>query len=116
MPRNPSDKSCWKTCPSCFKCENRRRNYGVCGSCSGKHDPYGHYYPDPDDYCDCVNGILRHRTASGRLIVRKFMSNPYAGSVRTDAETQDERDWNSFIAEQRELRHDPTFNPIQIEG
>lgn len=114
MPRNPSDKSCWKACPSCFKCENRRRHYGDCASCSGKHDPIGHYYPDPDDYCDCINGVLRHRTRTGRLIIREFASSPYGGSVQTDAETQDERDWNQWIAEKREQRHDPTFNPVQI--
>lgn len=48
-------------------------------------------------------------------MVRQFQSSPYGGEVQTDAESQDERDWNSFISEKREQLDDPTYDPIQFE-
>lgn len=111
--RNPTEKWCWVTCASCFRCHDKGR-YPSCGSCSGRSEALRVIEPDPDDYCDCRNGILRYRTKSGRFIMRKFMSNPYKGEVKTDAETQDERDWNAFIDEKREKMDDPTWDPIQM--
>lgn len=112
---NPSTRPCWQLCTSCMKCANKGQ-HAKCASCSGKHDPKRVHYPDPDDYCDCKNGILRHRTREGRLIVRKFHSNPFGGKVMTDAVSQDEQDWNSYLYEQRELKNDPSWNPVKIEG
>lgn len=112
--RNPSTKQCWKTCMSCYKCENKGK-YSFCDSCSGRHDPEGKWDPyDREQYCDCRNGILRHRLQSGKLITKKFMSNPYGGRVLTDAVSQDEQDWNQFIHEKREQLNDENWDPIQF--
>ena len=112
--RNPSEKPCWRLCPSCMKCMNKRLQSGDCGGCSGKHDPMRRLYADPDVFCDCAEGILRHRTQKGQLIIRRFHSNPFGGKVQTDARSQDERDWNAFVAEKRELLDDPDWDPIQF--
>lgn len=117
MPLNPSEKRCFKLCASCFKCEDKGK-YASCSTCSGRHDPGAAQKFDPydvDSFCDCRNGVLRHRTQNGKLIIRRFMSNPYKGSVKTDAETQDERDWNNFVREKQEQLGDPNFSPITFQ-
>jgi len=43
------------------------------------------------------------------------MSNPFKGEVKTDAVSQDENDWNSYLYERREQLNDPGFNPVRIE-
>lgn len=116
MPLNPSDRPCWRTCPSCYKCSNKGQD-AKCQTCSGRHDPGVTLKFDPYDidcYCDCRNGILRHRTQDGRLIVRHFLSDPFGGKVSTDAETEDERDWNAFVAEKREYLNDPNWDPLEF--
>lgn len=70
---------------------------------------------DRDDACRCKEGILQMRLKSGRLVKRKYESSPFGGSVKTDVETQDERDWNSYVADQRELRDDPEYDPIRFD-
>jgi len=57
---------------------------------------------------------MQIRLKSGRLVRRRFTSSPFGGKVSTDAETQDDRDWNSFISDQRELRDDPFFDPMRF--
>lgn len=106
-------RECWKPCRSCFKCEDQGK-FAKCASCPGRADFYRRMYNDPDSYCDCRNGILRHRTQAGRLIVRKFLSSPYGGSVRTDAVSEDEEQWNAYIQERREFLQNPTWDPIKM--
>lgn len=108
-----SDQSCFYACRSCSRCEDKGR-YARCASCNGRADPKRPAHPD--DTCRCKEGVLAVRLANGRLIKRRFESNPFKGSVQTDAETQDERDWNSFIADKQNQMNNPNWNPIQIEG
>ena len=111
---NPSRLPCFTLCTSCYRCQDKGK-YDKCSSCSGRHDP--DMKRDPyhrDDRCRCKEGILQYRTQTGRFIVRKFLSNPFKGKVKTDAETQDERDWNSYITEQRENRGDVSWDPVQF--
>lgn len=70
-------------------------------------------YPDPDAYCDCSNGILRHRTQKGQLIIRKFLSNPYENKVKTDSVSEDEEEWNTYVRERREFLNNPGYDPVQ---
>lgn len=112
---NPSDLPCWDTCLSCFRCENKGQ-YAQCNRCSGRHDPEGHRDPyHIDDRCRCREGILQYRLKNGHMIQRKFYSDPFAGKVVTDAESQDEQEWNRFVDEQREKLDDPNFDPIQFD-
>lgn len=113
--RNPSTLPCFSLCSSCFRCEDKGK-YEKCNRCSGRHDPLGKKDPyDDRDRCRCREGILQIRLKNGQLMVRQFQSSPYGGEVQTDAESQDERDWNSFISEKREQLDDPTYDPIQFE-
>lgn len=117
MPVNPSDRSCFSLCGSCFKCSNKWTR-PQCNSCSGRHDPGAVQKFDPHDrqsFCDCRNGVLRHRTQDGRLIIKQFLTNPFKGKVKTDAESQDERDWNQWIAERREALNDEFYDPVQFD-
>ncbi len=117
MPVNPAEKRCWKLCPSCFKCSEKGK-LDACGSCSGRFDPGVALKWDPydrDQYCDCKNGILRHKLQDGRMMVRKFLTNPFAGKVVTDAVTEDERDWNQYITEKREQLGDEHFDPLRFD-
>lgn len=110
----PVDKPrCFQPCASCFKCVNYGTTSG-CSGCPGRVDDLRRRYPDPDDRCDCKNGILRHRLQNGKLIMRKFQSNPFAGTVKTDATTEYESDWNSWLLERREQYDDPNWDPIQF--
>lgn len=114
--RNPSDKSCFKTCPVCFKCADKNTStYGnKCSGCSGRNDPMGRFVADPDVYCDCRNGIMRHMTQNGRLIVRKFPRNPYKNEVVADLETQDERNWREYLKRMREYYDDEYWDPVKF--
>jgi hypothetical protein len=49
---------------------------------------------------------------SGRLIRRRFATNPFKGKVTTEKITQDESEWNSWIKEKREQLDDPSFDPV----
>ena len=110
---NASHKPCWETCSACFRCKNKGR-YTKCNQCSGRHDPSGHLGPDLDDYCDCVNGILRWRDRQGRLIISKYKSNPFKAEIIVQKETEDERDWNAYLKDCREKMDNPTWDLIVI--
>jgi hypothetical protein len=116
MSKAPQDKSCFIACASCYRCE--KKGSSACPSswnCSGHIEVTGGHPWDPydrDDYCRCKEGILQIRLKSGRLVQRRFLSSPFADHVQTDAETTDERDWNAYIDQQRELRDDPTFDGL----
>ncbi len=110
---NPSTLPCWETCGSCFRCIDKGR-YTKCNECSGRHDPYGRTEADPDDFCDCRNGVLRWRTKDGQLVVRRINHNPYRGQVITDSRTQDERDWDAYLQDVREKMDNPNYDPIKV--
>lgn len=112
---NPSQLSCFQMCRSCFRCSDKG-SMPACNSCSGRHDPELKREPhDQMDRCRCAEGIMQYRLQNGRLMVRKFMSDPFGGKVVTDAETQDERDWSAYITEQRERMDDPDWDPIVFD-
>ena len=111
--RNPSTKECWSTCASCVRCIDKGR-YTKCNECSGRHDPYNKAVADPDDYCDCRNGVLRWRTQQGQLIISRLKQNPYKGEIKREENTQDQRDWDSYIRDMSEKFDDPHFNPISL--
>lgn len=116
MPMNPAERNCWRICVSCFKCSEKGK-YAKCGSCSGRFDPGPALKFDPydrDQYCDCRNGILRHRLQTGQLVMKKFLTNPYAGKVVTDAVSEDEEEWNRYIAERREALNDEHWDPLRF--
>lgn len=106
-------RDCWKPCRSCWKCEDQGK-FAKCATCPGRADYFRRMYPDPDSYCDCKNGVLRHRTKWGQLIVRKFMSSPYEGRVQTDAISEDEEEWNNYLNERREFLQNPTWDPVRF--
>lgn len=113
--RDPVSRGCWEPCSSCFRCD--KRGSSACplpNGCSGRPDKEGMRIPHPDDLCQCKQGVLRWVTKEGRVIIRRFESSPFKGSVKTDAQTEDERDWNAFISEKREQLNDPTWDPVQF--
>ena len=113
--KDPIDLSCFKTCTSCARCANKG-SLPACNSCSGRPDR--ELRKEPRDYmdrCRCTEGILQYRLKSGKLVIRKFESNPFVSKVITDAETADERDWREFVTEQRERFNDPNFDPITLQ-
>jgi hypothetical protein len=110
---NPTHKWCWNFCSSCNRCGDKGR-YTRCNSCSGRYDPELKIETDNDDYCDCKNGNLRWKTRTGKLIVTKFKSNPFAGEVKYEKKSEDERDWDSYVKDTREKLGDPDWNPISI--
>lgn len=112
---NPSEKSCFTLCSSCFRCGDKGR-YAKCQNCSGRHDPFDKSVPDDDDFCQCTQGVLRWKTQKGRLIVRRMKSNPFAGQVITESKTQDERDWEAYLVDLRQRMDDENFNPIEVEN
>lgn len=113
--RNPSTLPCWSTCSSCFRCEDKGK-YAQCNRCSGRHDTEGQRDPyDHDDRCRCKEGVLQYRLKNGQMIKRNFQSDPFKGKVMTDAQSADERDWESYVNEQRERLNDPDFDPIQFD-
>lgn len=113
--KNPTTRDCWTFCLSCNRCSDKGK-YAKCAGCSGRYDPAGKIDPDRDDFCDCKNGVLRWRTQQGRLIITKFNSNPFKGEVKYQKKSEDERDWDSYVADMREKMDDPNWNPIQIYG
>lgn len=111
---NPTELPCYAACKACLRCSDKGK-YAKCASCSGRYDPELKYDPyDIDNHCDCKNGVLRWRTKEGKLIITPYPSNPFEGAVVKERETQDERDWNAYLHQQREKRNDPSFNPIEI--
>lgn len=116
MGMNPTDKSCFVTCPVCFKCADKNvSSYGnKCSGCTGRHDPQDRLYVDTRVFCDCKNGTMRHMTQEGRLIVRDFPGNPYGNKVVQDLESQDERDWKEYLQTMREYYNDPYWDPIKF--
>lgn len=113
---NPTEKSCFRSCAACFRCEDKGR-YAKCSSCSGRHDPDLIRDPyDIDDRCRCSEGILQIRTREGRFIQTKYPGNPYKGSVQFEKKTQDELDWEAYLYEMRSKFDDPDWDPITIEG
>jgi hypothetical protein len=111
--KNPTEKPCWTFCASCNRCQDKGR-YSKCNGCSGRYDPEGIIDADIDDYCDCKNGNLRWKTKQGRLIMTRFKSNPFKGTVKYEKKSEDERDWDSYVADMREKMDDPKWNPISI--
>jgi len=112
---NPTTLPCFSACSSCLRCDDKGK-YEKCNRCSGRHDPDAIRDPhDIDDRCRCTEGILQYRLQTGKLIQKKFLSNPFKGKVETDAETPDEQDWRQFVTEQREKLNDPTFDPVTLE-
>jgi hypothetical protein len=111
--KNPVFNDCWKFCSSCSRCQDKGR-YTKCSDCSGRYDPKLIIDPDPDDYCDCKNGVLRWRSKQGKLLIAKFKTNPFKGEVKYEKKSEDERDWDSYVNDMREKMNDPTFNPITI--
>lgn len=110
---NPVNLPCWETCTACGRCKNKGR-YAKCQSCSGRNDPTCAKDPHPDDFCDCRNGILRWITKQGRLIIVKYKSNPYKTDIYKNHQTQDERDYESYLNDMRERLDDPTYDPIEF--
>lgn len=113
--QNPTEKQCWSYCFSCGRCEDKGR-FTKCKGCSGRYDPQGRIEPHPEDFCDCRNGTLRWKTQTGKVIITKFRSNPYAGSVTYEKKSEDERDWESYLKDMREKMNDPDWNPMTIVG
>ena len=111
--KNPVFNDCWKFCSSCSRCQDKGR-YTKGSGCSGRYDPKLIIDPDPDDYCDCKNGVLRWRSKQGKLLIAKFKTNPFKGEVKYEKKSEDERDWDSYVNDMREKMNDPTFNPITI--
>lgn len=111
--KNPTENPCWVFCPSCNRCQDKGR-YTKCKGCSGRFDPEGTIDPDIDDYCDCKNGNLRWKTKQGKLIMTRFKTNPFKGTVKYEKKSEDERDWDSYVADMREKLDDPNWNPITI--
>ena len=113
--RNPATRPCFELCTSCMRCDARFARTGTpCHNCSGRPDADGQKVPHRDDYCECKKGVLRWVTQKDQLIIRRFQSNPFGGKVTTDAESQDEKDWNQYVAEKREELNDPHWDPIRI--
>ena len=113
--KDPVTRSCWTPCPSCYRCE--KRGSSACplpNLCSGRPDKEGMRDPHPDDFCQCKEGVLRWRTKEGRVIIRQFKSSPFKSNIMTDAVSEDERDWNSFVKEKREQFNDPSYDPLKF--
>lgn len=111
--KNPTENPCWVFCPSCNRCQDKGR-YTKCKGCSGRFDPEGVIDPDIDDYCDCKNGNLRWKTKQGKLLMTRFRTNPFKGTVKYEKKSEDERDWDSYVKDMREKLNDPNWDPIAI--
>jgi hypothetical protein len=44
----------------------------------------------------------------------KFTTNPFRGQVKYEKQSEDERDWDSYVSDMREKMDNPYFNPIVI--
>lgn len=115
--QNPTEKDCFRLCVSCYRCADKGR-YAACSTCSGRNDPQRKMAPEDyrDDRCDCANGILRWRTREGRLIIAKIPGDPYAGKVRGETQTADERDYNAYLRNMRERTGNEHWDPVRFEG
>lgn len=117
--QRPQEKSCFSLCLSCFRCEKKGTNACPAAySCSGHIETdEGHDWDkyDRDDECRCKEGIMQVRLKSGNLVRRKFLSSPFESTVKTDAISQDESDWNAYLQEKREFLGDESFDPLQFE-
>jgi hypothetical protein len=111
--QNPSTKACWVYCSSCSRCQDKGR-YNKCNGCSGRYDPAGKIDVHNEDFCDCRNGVLRWRTQEGKLLITRFKTNPFKGTVKYEKKSEDERDWDSYVADMQEKMDDPNFSPITI--
>lgn len=109
--QDPQMKTCFKPCTACYRCADKGR-FTMCNKCSGCMDPAGKIDPDPDHYCDCAQGVLRWRARDGRLIITRYPRNPFAGSIKTTAESEDKRDFQAYLQEYREKMENPYVSPI----
>jgi len=110
---NPSEKSCFKGCMSCGRCE-KKGDYAKCRNCSGRHDDKGQRVPVVDDYCRCAEGIMQWVTDEGKMVGFRYRSNPYAGTIKYETQSGDESDWESYLNDTRERLDDPNWDPIQF--
>lgn len=110
--RDPQDMPCWETCTSCNRCANKGL-YAACDMCSGRCDPrLVQENRDIDDRCRCPESILQYRTKKGVLVKLPLQNNPFAGTVTTEPDNPDKRDWQRFLQEERERRDDPYYTPL----
>lgn len=110
---DPMHKPCFTACPSCFRCADKGR-YTKCNKCSGCMDPAGKIDVDPEHFCDCAQGVFRWRTKEGRLIIKRYNRNPFAGEVKSLPDSQDKRDFQAYLQEYREKMENPYVSPISV--
>lgn len=109
---DPALKLCFNSCSACYRCKDKGRFPGRCDTCSGCMDPAGKIDVDPDNFCQCAEGVLRWRTKNNRLIIRKYNSNPFGGRIQQKKETDDERDWERYLQEYREHMENPYVSTV----
>ncbi len=112
--RDPFAKSCWKTCGSCGRCSNKGTR-PECRSCSGRVDEYGQKVPHIDDLCRCAEGILQLVSKEGKMYQVRMPNDPFKGKVTHEGKTEDERDYESYLREQREIRDDPAWDAVTFD-
>lgn len=111
---NPADRSCFIPCVSCNRCA-QKGSMAACSSCSGRFDPKLRRDPyDIDDRCRCREGVLQYRTKMGRLVIVKLPTNPFKKRMVFDAMSQDEKEWERYVDEERERLNDPGFDPVRF--
>jgi len=111
---NPADRSCFVPCVSCNRCA-QKGSRPACTTCSGRFDPQLRRDPyDIDDRCRCREGVLQYRTKMGRLVVTKLPSNPFKKTMAFDKISQDEKEWEQYVDEERERLNDPGFDPVRF--
>ena len=114
---NPAFKSCWRTCQSCFRCENKMKydsNYNGCRGCSGRFDMYGVTDPHEDDQCRCAEGVLQYVKSTGEFKQVRFKHNPFNVRVKQIEESEDERDFERYVDEKKKKYDMETFQPIEV--
>lgn len=104
------EQDCFRLCQACKRCDQRGR-YAKCNGCNGRIAVMRK--PHPDDTCRCAEGILQIVTREGRKVQTRYANNPYGGDLTVVRETEDERDWRSYLNVQRELFDDPDWNPVR---
>lgn len=57
---------------------------------------------------------MQLRMKNGQLVQRQYPHNPFTGNVQQEAKTQDEQDYDSYLADMREKLDDPYYDPIQV--
>lgn len=113
--KNPALKSCWETCGACGRCDKKgKRGCPEPNSCSGRYDPEGVIDNHPDDWCDCKNGVLRWKAKKGNIIIVRYKTNPFGGTVRMHQKTEDERDWDAYRRDMAERLGIEDYDPIRI--